>query len=115
MKSRVLVLGISLGSVLVMQSVPAALAATTTFVANLNGANDGTPSPGTGVATVVLDTTAQTLTVSATFSGLTSPDITGAHIHCCQSTPGVGNVGVATTMPVFPGFPFGPPRRPGPA
>ena len=27
---------------------------------------------------------------------------TAAHIHCCTTTPGV-----ATTVPVFPGFPIG--------
>jgi hypothetical protein len=54
----------------------------------------------------VLDTTAQTLTVSVTFSGLTGPAI-AAHIHCCQTafnTPPA--VGVATTVPAFPGFPL---------
>ena len=35
--------------------VPVAHAATETFVAVLNGANDGTNSPGTGLATVILD------------------------------------------------------------
>jgi hypothetical protein len=86
--------------------VPVAHAATETFVAFLNGANDGTPSLGTGLATVVLDPVAQTLQVNATFSGLTSPTITGAHIHCCQLQPGnPATVGVATTTPVFPGFP----------
>jgi CHRD domain len=55
----------------------------------------------------VLDPTAQTLTVSATFSGLTTPDA-AAHIHCCQTTPGnPATVGVATTVPAFPGFPLG--------
>ena len=50
-----------------------------------------------------IDKTAQTLQVNATFSGLTSPTITGAHIHCCA--PFGTNAGVATTTPVFPGFP----------
>jgi hypothetical protein len=54
----------------------------------------------------VLDTTAQTLTVSATFSGLTGP-ATAAHIHCCQTAFDVPPaVGVATTVPSFPGFPL---------
>ena len=93
--------------------VPAAHAATETFVAVLNGANDGTNSPGTGLATVILDTTAQTLQVNATFSGLTTPT-TAAHIHCCQLQPGnPASVGVATAVPTFPavggslGFPLG--------
>ena len=63
------------------------------------------PSPGTGLATVVLDATAQTIQVSATFSGLTSNTITAAHIHCCA--PLGTNAGVATTVPAFPGFPQG--------
>jgi hypothetical protein len=42
-----------------------------------------------------------------TFSGLTSPDI-AAHIHCCLPSPfAPGNVGVATTLPAFLGFPLG--------
>jgi hypothetical protein len=51
-----------------------------------------------------LDPTAQTLQVSATFSGLTSNDV-AAHIHCCA--PLGTNAGVATTVPAFPGFPLG--------
>src|SRR5262249_25451471 len=53
-----------------------------------------------------LDTTAQTLTVSATFSGLTGP-ATAAHIHCCQTAFDVPpTVGVATSVPSFQGFPL---------
>jgi hypothetical protein len=77
-----------------------------TFVANLSGANE-VPliiTPGTGLATVFLDPTAQTLQVNATFSGLTSNDV-AAHIHCCA--PLGTNVGVATAVPAFPGFPLG--------
>ena len=77
-----------------------------TFVGNLSGANEVPPvnSPGTGLATVILDPTAQTLQVNAAFSGLTSND-TMAHIHCCA--PLGTNAGVATTVPAFPGFPLG--------
>jgi hypothetical protein len=67
-----------------------------------------TGSPATGSATVTLDPTANTLRVQVTFSGLTSATIM-AHIHCCLASifvPGV-NVGVATTVPAFPGFPLG--------
>ena len=89
-----------------MLPMPAAYAIPVTFVGNLAGANEVPPvaSPGTGVATVVLDPTAQTIQVNATFSGLTSPDV-AAHIHCCA--PLGTNAGVATTVPAFPGFTLG--------
>src|SRR5207245_4310523 len=89
-----------------MLSVPATYAIPTTFVANLAGANEVpvVPSPGTGFATVVLDPTAQTIQINATFSGLTSNDV-AAHIHCCA--PLGTNAGVATTVPAFLGFPLG--------
>src|SRR5205807_9374993 len=89
-----------------MLQAPAAQAVPMTFVGNLSGANEVPPvaSPGTGLATVILDPTAQTLQVNATFSGLTSNDV-AAHIHCCA--PLGTNAGVATTVPAFPGFPLG--------
>ena len=82
----------------------------TTFTANLTQALEVPPtgSAATGSATVVLDPAANTLSVHVTFSGLTSPTIM-AHIHCCLSFQFQTNfnVGVATTVPAFPGFPLG--------
>ena len=77
---------------------------------DLSPANEVPPtaSQGTGVADLDLDTTAQTLAGHIVFSGLTS-NTTAAHIHCCLASPfqtGV-NVGVATLLPAFPGFPLG--------
>ena len=77
---------------------------------NLSGTNEVPPtgSLGTGVADLDLDTTAQTLVGHIVFSGLGFPT-TAAHIHCCLASPfltGV-NVGVATVVPAFPGFPLG--------
>jgi hypothetical protein len=87
-------------------SVSSASAIPITFVANLSGANEvpAVITPGTGLATVFLDPTAQTLQVNATFSGLSTDDV-AAHIHCCA--PLGTNVGVATAVPAFPGFPLG--------
>jgi CHRD domain len=95
-----------------MLPVPAAHAIPITFELNLSGANEVPPvSPaGTGSATVVLDPTAQTLGVSITFSGLTSPT-TAAHIHCCA--PLGTNAIVATLQPAFPDFPVQPPAGTG--
>ena len=86
-----------------------------TFTTTLSGANEVPPvaSPGTGTATVTVDTALNTMTVSATFSGLVStitnpnlpPGTTASHIHCC--TPPGANAMVATTTPSFPGFPLG--------
>ena len=85
---------------------PPAHAIPMTFVGNLTGANEVPPvnSPGMGFATVILDPTAQTIQINASFSGLASND-TMAHIHCCAALG--TNVGVATTVPAFPGFPLG--------
>jgi CHRD domain len=100
---------LALASVLILPA-PAAHADVIDLFANLSFANElptpPVPSTGTGLAQVVLDTTAQTLTVSATFSGLTGPAI-AAHIHCCQTAFNVPPaVGVATAVPAFPGFPI---------
>src|SRR5438477_13212561 len=87
-------------------SMSAADAIPLTFVGSLSGANEvpAVVSPGTGLATVVLDPTAQTIQINVTFSGLTSND-TAAHIHCCA--PLGTNAPVATAVPAFPGFPLG--------
>jgi hypothetical protein len=83
-----------------------------TFTASLSGANEvpATGSPGTGVATVVIDPdpTAHNLHVEITFSGLLSTTM-AAHIHCCLPFPfdPLDNVMVATTTPSFTGFPLG--------
>jgi hypothetical protein len=85
----------------------AAYAIPMTFGGILSGANEVPPnnSPGAGSVTVVLDPTAETIQILASFFGLTTPDM-AAHIHCCQTMPGT-NVGVATTVPAFAGFPLG--------
>ena len=89
-----------------MLQTPAAQATPMTFVGHLSGLNEvpAINSPGTGLATVIVDPVAQTLQVNATFSGLTSNAV-AAHIHCCA--PFGTNAGVATTVPAFPGFPLG--------
>lgn len=61
-------------------------------------------SPGSGFATVTIDTIAQTMRTEAFFSDLIGVT-TASHIHCC-APPGV-SVGVATQVPSFPGFPLG--------
>jgi len=108
---------LALASVLLLPA-PAAHADVIDLFANLSGANERpnpTPSLGTGLAQVVLDTTAHTIEINVTFSGLTSND-NAAHIHCCQTafdTP--PTVGVATTLPTFgasPPYPAGTPEFP---
>jgi hypothetical protein len=66
-----------------------------------------TGSPGTGQATVVLNTGLQTMMVSETFSGLLSPT-TASHIHCCLPGPFQNATEmVATQVPSFTNFPLG--------
>jgi hypothetical protein len=75
-------------------------------VPNLSGLNENPAnnSPATGTAIVTWDTATNKMTVATVFNNLTTPN-TAAHIHCCTMPP--NNVGVATTVPTFTGFPTG--------
>ena len=93
-------------------AAPAAHADSFSFVANLTGALEVPPVPpssssGTGSASVVLDTVANTMQVNVTFSDLSS-GTTASHIHCCLASAFLtgSNVGVATTTPTFTDFPL---------
>jgi hypothetical protein len=109
---------LALASVLILP-MPASYADTFTLSADLTGALEVPPtgSAGTGQATVILNTTANTMEVRETFTGLdpfipgtTTPSgTTASHIHCCLPSPFLtgDNVMVATTTPTFPGFPLG--------
>lgn len=98
--SPILAAALALGAASAAHAVP--------FAGQLSGAGEAPPnaSPGTGTFLVDFDTAAHTMRVSTTFSGLLAP-VTVAHIHCCTPVPGVGNIGVATAVPTFPGFPSG--------
>ena len=89
-------------------SANAASAAIITYSAILSGANE-TPannSAATGMATVLIDDIANTMSLKVMFAGLEGAT-TAAHIHCCTAVPFNGNVSVATATPSFPGFPTG--------
>jgi hypothetical protein len=67
-------------------------------------------SPGTGIATVTIDSVAHFLGIATAFSNLVGTT-TAAHIHVING-PGDANVldtlgPVATAVPTFPGFPLG--------
>jgi len=98
------------GSIVAVLLATASDAATLVYTATLNSAAENNPantSPGTGTATVTLDTVLQTLQVNASFGGLQGTS-TAAHLHCC-SLPS-GNAGVAVGSPILPGFPLGVPQ-----
>lgn len=92
---------------LVVFAATNAMGATFVYECNLSGLQESPPnaSPGTGFGRVTMDTTAVTMRVEATFSGLTGPT-TASHIHARadSTTP---NGGVATQTPTFTGFPLG--------
>lgn len=74
----------------------------------LNGASEAPPnaSAGAGAAVVTFDLDLLTMRLQTTFAGL-SGNVTQAHIHCCTAAAGAGNIGVATQLPSFTGFPTG--------
>ncbi|MEA3079989.1 MAG: hypothetical protein QOF05_1397, partial [Sphingomonadales bacterium] len=86
----------------------AAQAAINIYTATLTGPNESPPnaSPGTGSATVTIDTDANTMLVFVTFSGLQGTT-TASHIHAPTAVPFSGTAGVATTTPTFASFPLG--------
>jgi hypothetical protein len=79
-----------------------------TYGASLSGPGESPPnaSPGTGFALVTVDTSANTMHVQVTFSGLLGTTL-ASHIHATTALPGTGTAMVATTTPTFPGFPLG--------
>jgi len=76
--------------------------AVTTFVTTMSGSQETPPNGSTasGLTTVTLDTSAHTLSVSVSFSGLVGGPASMGHIHCCAG-PGVAAV-VAVPYPGFP-------------
>ncbi|MDB5435831.1 MAG: hypothetical protein JWR47_2088 [Phenylobacterium sp.] len=98
----------SLAGVALLSAAGAAQAATLVYDATLNGASESpaNASAGVGFAQVTIDTTANTMAVNVTFSGL-SGTTTASHIHCCTAAPSSGIAGVATQVPTFTGFPLG--------
>ncbi|MFI5314591.1 MAG: CHRD domain-containing protein [Myxococcota bacterium] len=78
------------------------------YEATLSGGNESpaNASPGIGTVKVTIDLDVLSMEVQADFSGLQGTS-TAAHIHCCLVPSGPLNVGVATAVPSFPGFPTG--------
>jgi len=89
-------------------SAPLASASVISYSSSLSGAAEApaNASPGTGTATLLVDTLAHTMTLDVIFSGLIGTT-TAAHIHCCSPLPASGTAGVATQTPSFQGFPLG--------
>jgi hypothetical protein len=87
---------------------PVAQATVLVYDAFLDGPSESPPngSPGTGFAEATYDTSAHTLHLNVTFSGLLGTT-TASHIHAATPTPGTGIAGAATTTPTFAGFPLG--------
>jgi hypothetical protein len=98
----------TLGALLLsMLLATGASGATLTYVAILDGPSENpvNPSLGTGTATLVVDTAANSASLTVSFGGLDSPTV-AAHIHCCVAPP--ANVGVAIGSNGFPtGVPQG--------
>lgn len=101
MRTKAILAGIA---VLTAFGLQPAEAAPVTFTTALGPEVPG--ATGSGTATVVIDTDANTLSISTAWSGL-SGVTTVAHIHCCTAAPGVSTVGVAVTPGTLPGFPVG--------
>ena len=83
-------------------------AATTTYRATLSGPAEVIPnaSPGTGMATLVIDNAAMTANLHVSFMDLLA-NTTAAHIHCCTDMALTGSAGVASMTPSFVDFPSG--------
>ena len=105
MKRPVLVLAMAAAMLL---AAPVGHAAIISLYADLNGANEAPPnaSPGSGFASVSVDTATHIMPVHVDFKDLLGTT-TAAHIHCCTPLPLTATAGVATTVPNFIGFPLG--------
>jgi hypothetical protein len=97
------IVGVSLGL-----AAPFAFAGIISYSAFLDGLSESpaNASPGTGFATLTIDTGAHTMRVQANFANLMA-GVTASHIHCCTAVADTGTAGVATVTPTFTGFPSG--------
>jgi hypothetical protein len=93
-------------AILLAGSMATARATIYQYMVDLNGANAGNASPGTGAATVNYDDVGHSLQLQISFSGLTGTT-TATHIHSPTALPFAGTAGVATTTPSLAGFPLG--------
>lgn len=78
-------------------------AAVTVYTAFLSGPAESPPnaSPGSGTATVTIDSTENTMRVQVAFAGLVG-NVSASHIHAATALPGVGTAGVAVGLTGFP-------------
>ena len=78
------------------------------FEAELSGANEVpiAASPAKGFVRLAVDLDALMMRVETQFSNLAGA-ATEAHVNCCLTPGGPANVGAATPVPAFPGFPLG--------
>ena len=85
-------------------AMPAA-AQKSVYTAVLNGPSESpaNTSPGTGSATVTIDSDLSTMRVQESFSGLLA-GVTASHIHCCTTIADTGTASVATRTPHIFGF-----------
>ena len=92
----------SLAGAALLSVAGAAHSAILIYTADMNGVTEVPSNFSTafGFTQLTVDTTADTLQVDLTYSGLTGGPPVAAHIHCCAA-PGT-NVGVAVGFPSFP-------------
>lgn len=93
----------SLALVFAMLAASAAYATTTNYRSTMSGLSEATPntSPGAGIASIVIDDVAMTMSLSMPFFDLLAPS-TAAHLHCCTAQPLLGTAPVAIPFPDFP-------------
>jgi hypothetical protein len=104
---RSIALVLALGLVYAI-GVRSAFAVNQLYTAILNGPSESPPnaSPGTGFGTVFYDSTAHTLQMDVSWSGLVGTT-TISHIHTPTLIPFSGTANVVITPSTLPGFPGG--------
>lgn len=93
----------SLALALTMLVSSVALAVPITYQATMSGLAEAPPnaSPGSGLATLILDDAAMTMSLSMQFLDLLAGS-SAAHLHCCTAAPLTGTAPVAVPLSDFP-------------
>jgi len=88
---------------LTMLASSAAFAATTTYRSTMSGPSEAPPnvSPGAGIATIIIDDVAQTMSLNMPFADLLGAAVAG-HLHCCTAVPLMGTASIAVPFTDFP-------------